>query len=171
MVSNAVYPMMGYIPSHGNIAREHDEFIFGFWCTNDPYTTSEVKITKASSQVWFKISVKSWRHQSDPQSCFCFFLVALYWLVHTYLSAQPLPFCWFYPHDIPLVVRVAPGWHPMLPTSSQPVRDMVDTVAGMAVHELVIPLPGNRSLRLLEAADSNEAQELSGVIQAWGQHQ
>jgi hypothetical protein len=54
----------------------------------------------------------------------------------------------------------------MLPTSSQPVRDMVDTVAGMAVHELVIPLPGNRSLRLLEAADSNEAQELSGVIQA-----
>ena len=173
MVSNAVCPMMGYIPSTGNIAREHDEFIIGFWCTNDPYTTFEVKITKPSSQVWFKMSVKSWRHQSDPQSCFCFFLVALYWLVHIYiyiiLPASTI--CCFYPHDIPLVVRVAPRWHPMLPTSSQPVRDMVDTVAGMAVHELVIPLPGNRSLRLLEAADSNEAQELSGAIQAWGQHQ
>ena len=89
MVSNAVCPMMGYIPSTGNIAREHDEFIIGFWCTNDPYTTFEVKITKPSSQVWFKMSVKSWRHQSDPQSCFCFFLVALYWLVHIYIYHPP----------------------------------------------------------------------------------
>jgi hypothetical protein len=36
--------------------------------------------------VWFKMSVKSWRHQSDPQSCFCFFLVALYLiLTSTYI--------------------------------------------------------------------------------------
>lgn len=38
-------------------------------------------------------------------------------------------------------------------------RDTVDAVAGMAVHELMIPLPGKRSLRLLEAADSTEATE------------
>ena len=36
----------------------------------------------------------------------------------------------------------------------------MDEVAGMAVHELLIPLPG-RPLRLLEAADSNEARELN----------
>lgn len=51
---------------------------------------------------------------------------------------------------------------PEKPGRSELRREIpVDTVAGMAVHELLIPLPGKsgRSLRLLEAADSNEATE------------
>ena len=77
MVSNAVCSMMGYtdIPPNG---KRTWWFTIGLWCTilsdkpNNPHTTFEVRKTRPSSQVWFKMSVKSWRHQSDPQYCCCF---------------------------------------------------------------------------------------------------